>query len=118
MHAKRTAFGAGLRPPIPEDGEGFLDRARALLTPEDRKAVEAWLGKSKALRSIVPLLAVVAVVEIVIAFAWQSGEQRSADLLIAAGAVVLMLMATRAYLVWRVRYLEELYDRAYRQRAK
>ena len=101
-----------MRPPIPEDGEGFLDRARALLTPEDRKAVETWLGKSKALRSTVPLLAVLAAVEIAIAFAWQSGEQRSADLLIAAGAVILMLV------VWRVRYLEELYERAHRQRAK
>lgn len=114
MHAKRTAFGAGLRPPIPEDGEGFLDRARGMLTPEDRRAVEKWLGNSKALRSIVPFLAVAAVAEIVIALAWQSGQQRSADLLIAAGALGLALMATHAYLRWRVRYLEELYERAHR----
>jgi hypothetical protein len=114
MHAKRTEFGAGLIPPIPEDGEGFLDKARDILTPEDRKAVEKWLGYSKALRSIVPLLVLAAGIEIVIALAWQPQEQRSVDLVIAAGELVLALAATRAYLAWRVRYLEELYERAHR----
>jgi hypothetical protein len=114
MHAKRTEFGAGLNPPIPEDGEGFLDKARDVLTPDDRKAIEKWLGYSKALRSIVPFLVLAAGTEIIIALAWQPQQQRSVDLAIAAGALVLALATARAYLAWRLRYLEELYERAHR----
>jgi hypothetical protein len=114
MHAKRTEFGAGLPCPIPEDGKGFFETARDMLLPEDRKAVEKWLGYSKALRSIVPFLVLAAAIEIIIALAWQPPQQRYVDLVIAAGELVLALAATRAYLAWRVRYLEELYERANR----
>jgi hypothetical protein len=114
MHEKRTAFGKGLHPPISEDGTDFLTHAREMLTPEDRKAVDSWLKISKALRSIVPFLAVTSAIELAVAFAWQPREKRPIDLLIAAGSLILMLAATHRYLGWRVRYLEELYERAHR----
>jgi hypothetical protein len=54
-----------------------------------------------------------AAVEVVIALAWQPPQQRSIDLVIAAGFVLLALAATWRCIAWRLRYLEELYDRAY-----
>jgi hypothetical protein len=78
-----------------------------MLTPEDRKTVDNWLGPSKALRSVVPFLVLAAGVEIVIALAWQTQQQRSIDLAIAAGALILALWSARGYLARRIRYLEE-----------
>ena len=74
----------------------------------------AWPFQGTALNRAIPVLA--AGVEIVIALAWQTQEQRSVDLVVAAGALILALWSMRGYLAWRIRYLEELYERAHRVR--